>query len=202
MVALAAIFGLAYGRCADVALAARTPSEVPRGWAAAVLYAAAFAGATAFTSPLVALTVVTLAEAARADLLLGRIPNEIVAVGACGAVVLRIGGGLPLAAPVLAAAAAAGVLLVVRLLGTWSVGQPGMGLGDVKLGAALGLLVGWPVLWGLYLAAALVAAVAVGARATAGRLGLAGSFARSAEVPFAPFIAAGAVLARWVPLPW
>ena len=99
---------------------------------------------------LAAIAAALLVLAARADLHSRVVPNEIVGAGAVLALIIRVWGGLPLLQPTLAATAAASALLVMRVAGRWSKGRPGMGMGDVKLGAVLGLIVGWNALWVLY----------------------------------------------------
>ncbi|MEM0960943.1 MAG: A24 family peptidase [Bacteroidota bacterium] len=132
---------------------------------------------------------VVAAIAAGTDLRRGVVPNALVAASAAvglalavlsGTVLVRLGAALVTSA----------VLLGVRALGHVAFGQPGLGMGDVKLGGALALLVGWPVLWALYLAATVAAVVGLAGRAT-------GRLARRQRVPFAPFIAAGVALALW-----
>ncbi len=91
------------------------------------------------------------------------------------------------ATAVVGAVAAGGALLVVNLLA-----PRGMGMGDVKLAVVLGLLLGWidlgHVLLGLFLGFLLggvggVVLITLGLRT------------RRDHVPFAPFLAGGAVLA-------
>jgi leader peptidase (prepilin peptidase) / N-methyltransferase len=68
----------------------------------------------------------------------------------------------------------------------------GMGMGDVKLALLLGAVLGWTVAAGLMIGmiAALVPAIVLFARH--------GSAARKATIPFAPFLAFGAVVALFV----
>lgn len=120
------------------------------------------------------------------------IPNRLVAAGALAGVTLRFGQGGPLLSwttPVLAALIA---LLAVRGISKCLVQRPGLGMGDVKLGALMGLYLGWSVFWALYLAFVLGGAV--------GGMGLlTGYLRRGTRLPFAPFLAAGALLAAWIP---
>src|SRR3954468_10527834 len=116
-----------------------------------------------------------LAAAVACDLRARVIPNAITAPAALGALAA---GGHPgagaLAAAVLCAAALA---------------RPdGMGLGDAKLAGVMGLCLGAPVVTALIVACAAVAVYGVA-------LGLARGLAsaRAATVPFAPFLALGAV---------
>ena len=119
---------------------------------------------------------VVLAAAVVWDLRWRRIPNALTAAGAVGAVAL--GGSLA------AGAAACG------LLGACALARPGgMGLGDAKLAGVMGLCLG-PAVFGALLAAC-VACVGYGAALAVVR-GVA--VARRAAVPFAPFLAFGAVV--------
>lgn len=86
--------------------------------------------------------------------------------------------------PVLGAAGAAGFLLLL-----WIVHPGGMGLGDVKLAALIGAVLGVLAIPALFLAFAAGAALGVVLLA---RLG---ARARKVAVPFGPFLAAGAVAA-------
>ena len=110
---------------------------------------------------------------------------------------LVFGGSLLLAQPadVVAYVGAAGVAgggLGLLFLGSlWLLHRPGLGLGDVKLAVVLGFLIGWPVLWVIYLAAVVGTLV--------GLLGVAsGRCTRYTRLPFAPFILVGAVLGSTV----
>ena len=140
-------------------------------------------------SVLAATAAAMLVVAARTDLLYRVVPNQVVGVGIALALIVRVLGGLPILQPTLAATVAALALLGVRVAGQWSKGRPGMGMGDVKLAAALGLLMGWNAMWSLYLGAAFVALFGVVHWVTGRPLPL--------EVPFAPFIAVGWA-AAWV----
>jgi leader peptidase (prepilin peptidase)/N-methyltransferase len=91
------------------------------------------------------------------------------------------------------AVVASGGLLVLALL------YPrGMGMGDVKLALLLGLYLGWlslgHVLLGLFLGFLLGSVVGIGLLVTGVR-------GRKDHLPFAPFLAAGAVLAVLVGQP-
>lgn len=199
--ALAAAAGFAFGclgnRALDARRAATAYREPTSTLALPLLYAAALAMSVALNAPVLGLAALTLVEAARSDLAIGRIPNEVVAASASAAIGLRMALDLPLAEPLAAGVVAVFALLGVRALGSVTSGRPGMGLGDVKLAGALGLLLGWPVFWVLYLGAAIVAVVAIADRL---RPGLKRS--KQEVVPFAPFIAGGAVLAALLPVPW
>jgi leader peptidase (prepilin peptidase) / N-methyltransferase len=114
------------------------------------------------------------------------IPNRLTALGALVALVLGTAldpGGEP--ARLIAAAAAGGVLLLAALA------YPGgMGMGDVKLAAVLGLYLGRDVAPAMLIA--LLAGVLVGVLVIARKGAHAG---RKTAVPFGPFLALGAVAA-------
>ena len=82
------------------------------------------------------------------------------------------------------AAAAAGAFLLLAAI-AWS---GGMGMGDVKLGAVMGLYLGRAV------APALLVAFAVGALVGVGMMLRHGAAARKTALPFGPFLAAGGVV--------
>ena len=113
----------------------------------------------------------------------GIIPNRLVATGAgLGLVLLLAMDASVLGTHVLAAFVSGGLLLLVRVGSAYVMGQPGMGMGDVKLAAMMGLYLGWVGLWVLYLAVVL-----------GGAFGIVGLLTkrlpRGARLPFAPFIA-------------
>jgi leader peptidase (prepilin peptidase)/N-methyltransferase len=88
--------------------------------------------------------------------------------------------------PPLAAAGAGGALALL-----WALSPDGMGLGDAKLGALMGAVLGAAVVPALALA---FAAGGVAALAVLARLG---RRARRLALPFAPFLAGGALVAVW-----
>lgn len=156
---------------AGIALLSVTPLE--RG----VLAAAALA---------VSLLVVT-------DLAEHRVPDAftiptaaLVAAGWCTACLL--GAPWPaLARALLAAAVTAAALLI------WSLLSPtGIGLGDVKLGGLLALVVGW-FSWQAVLLAALIGSAFGGV--VAALLLIAGRATRHTQLPAGPWLSAGAVVA-------
>jgi leader peptidase (prepilin peptidase) / N-methyltransferase len=114
------------------------------------------------------------------------IPNKVTLPAAVAA--LAIGLGLHrsgVTEQLIAAAAAGGFLLVFALA------YPrGMGMGDVKLAAVLGLFLGRSV------AVAILAAVLIGTVAGAGVMARVGvQQGRKTKVPFGPFLALGGVIA-------
>ncbi|MGQ9497209.1 MAG: prepilin peptidase [Desulfotomaculales bacterium] len=118
------------------------------------------------------------------------IPDRLVLAGVAGAVILGFAARDMGIWPTLAGCAAgAGFLSVVAVIS-----KGGMGGGDVKLAAVVGLFLGWPLV-----ALALLLAVVVGGLAAAVFL-LLGIKGRKDPVPFAPFIAAGTLAAiLWGP---
>lgn len=112
------------------------------------------------------------------------IPNRILLVGAIVGVLLAAAvdpGSLPERA--IAAAAAGGLLFAVALA------YPrGMGLGDVKLAAVMGLYLGRSV------APALLIAFAAGSLVGLALIARHGAAARKRAVPFGPFLAVGGIV--------
>jgi leader peptidase (prepilin peptidase)/N-methyltransferase len=155
------------------------------GTAAVTLLVAALAP-TAATATLRALLVLIVVPCALIDIERRIIPNRITGPAA----VLAILVGLALDASgeprrLLWAGVAGGFLLIAALIS-----PGGMGMGDVKLLAVLGLLLGPPVVIALLIALlGNVAAAAVVAR----RRGI--RAARKTTMPFGPFLAVGGALA-------
>lgn len=82
----------------------------------------------------------------------------------------------------------AGVFVVIIVASSLVLGQPGMGVGDVKLGAMLGAFLGWELaLLSILLSVLVGGPLAAGLMAT-GRKG------RKDPVPFGPFLALGGVV--------
>ena len=81
-----------------------------------------------------------------------------------------------------------GVFVVIIVASSLVIGQPGMGVGDVKLGAMLGAFLGWK----LALLSVLVS-VLIGGPLAAGLLAT-GRKGRKDPVPFGPFLALGGVV--------
>jgi leader peptidase (prepilin peptidase) / N-methyltransferase len=171
-------------RCCDEAISLRYP-------AVELTLAAAFA-ATALAlgdSPLeLALGLVflsTLAAVSLTDLEQRLIPNRILAVSAALCLAL-VAAGDPSSLPERAAASlgAGGLLFCVALA------YPrGMGLGDVKLAALMGLYLGRDV------APALLIGFAAGALVGVALIARRGIGARKQAVPFGPFLALGGLVA-------
>lgn len=112
------------------------------------------------------------------------IPNKILLVGAILCLVIAVPtdpAGLP--ERLIAAAAAGGLLLGVALA------YPrGMGLGDVKLTATMGLFLGRAV------APAILTALLVGSAVGLALIARHGKEARKTAIPFGPFLALGGVV--------
>src|SRR3954452_16553662 len=131
------------------------------------------------------LFVAMLAAITLTDLERRIIPNVVLLAGAVAGVVL-VAATDPSSLPerAIAAAAAGGLLLVIGLAY-----PSGMGMGDVKLAAVMGLYLGNAV------APALLIAVLAGTIAGIGVMLVRGSADRKLAVPFGPFLALGGVLA-------
>jgi leader peptidase (prepilin peptidase) / N-methyltransferase len=128
--------------------------------------------------------VTMLAAVTLTDLEQQIIPNKILLAGSiiCLAIALPTDpGGVP--ERLIAAAAAGGVLFLAALAY-----PAGMGLGDVKLAAAMGLFLGRAV------APAMLAALLSGSLVGVWLLARHGSAARKMAIPFGPFLALGGVV--------
>jgi leader peptidase (prepilin peptidase) / N-methyltransferase len=112
------------------------------------------------------------------------IPNRALALAATAALAIATAAA-PASLPerVAAAMAAGGPLLAVAL-----VHPRGLGMGDAKLAAVMGLYLGWSV------APALVVAFGAGAVAGTAELAGGGRAARKRAIPFAPFLALGGLV--------
>lgn len=118
------------------------------------------------------------------------IPNKVVAVGALGAMLIRLFiHPLPMLNYLIAAFAGSGALLVIGLLGNWILKKETMGGGDIKLYVFIGFILGIKLtLLSLFLASlfGLIGGIAMIA---------AGKYALGKVIPFGPYIAAGAIAA-------
>ncbi|MGH9069066.1 MAG: prepilin peptidase [Acidimicrobiales bacterium] len=120
------------------------------------------------------------------------VPNRIVYPALAAAVPLLVGASLLRhALPSLETAAAGGAVAFAALFAIHLVQPRGMGFGDVRLAGLIGLFLGWfslgQVAVGLFLGFLLAGVVGLALMA----LGRAG---RKTRVPFAPFLAAGAMV--------
>ncbi len=115
------------------------------------------------------------------------IPNSLLLAGAVIAVaIVAVSDPGSFAERGIAAVAAGGVLFLIALA------YPrGMGMGDVKLVALLGLYLGRAV------APAMVIGFAAGAAVGIGLMARHGAGARKRAIPFAPFLALGGVVGLW-----
>ena len=150
--------------------------------------AAAFQSSLA-AAVLTAAMIVTVLACAVVDLEHRIIPNRI--TGTAAGVALALGLSLdPAGEPkrLLWAAIAGGFLFVFAMIS-----PKGMGMGDVKLLAVMGLFLGRPVVVALLVA--LLANVVAGA-VIASRRGV--GAARKTALPFGPFLAAGGIVAALV----
>jgi leader peptidase (prepilin peptidase)/N-methyltransferase len=130
--------------------------------------------------------VTTLVIVAAIDIEHRIVPNKVLAPAAVAAVVLwAIADPSRLPQNLIAGLAAGGFLLTAALA------YPrGMGMGDVKLGAVMGLYLGSavaPALFVGFLAGALVGVALIAVR---------GAAARKQAVPFAPFLALGGIVGQ------
>lgn len=130
----------------------------------------------------VVLVVVTLTDLERRV-----IPNRVVLAGAiAGFAIVAMGDASALPDRAIAAAAAGGGLLLVTLA------YPrGMGMGDVKLAAMMGIYLGRAV------APAMLIGFAVGALVGVAMIAKHGSTARKRAIPFGPFLALGGIVGLW-----
>lgn len=111
------------------------------------------------------------------------VPNRIILPALVVALVVQTALD-PSAEWVIASVAAGGFYLVAAL-----VYPAGLGMGDVKLAAFLGAWLGYPVIVALFAGSLLTLVPAVVIIATRGKEG------RKAAIPFAPFLAGGALIA-------
>jgi leader peptidase (prepilin peptidase)/N-methyltransferase len=123
------------------------------------------------------------------DLDLKIIPNKLTAPAA----VLAVALGAVLEPSYLPEQLAAGAGALIFFLLPTLIHQKGMGMGDVKLVAVLGLYLGRAVVPGIFIA--LILGVVVGAAVIAMR-GMAEG--RRTKIPFGPFLAVGALIAFFV----
>jgi len=94
-------------------------------------------------------------------------------------------GGIGWASSLLGVLLGGGVFVVIIVASTFVLGQAGMGVGDVKLGAMLGAFLGWKLaLLSILLSTLLGGPLAVALLAT-------GRKSRKDPIPFGPFLALG-----------
>lgn len=147
--------------------------------------------------PVYALFVVVLVVASVIDLRTMLIPRQVVWVGMGGGLMLMIAGVAWTGEVDRLTGAAVGAFGYFALLFVSSQISPGgMGMGDVRLGAMIGLYLGW-LAWPLIAVALLVGSV-VGIVQGLLAKGLVG---RRQPFPFGPALAAGALLTVWAHQP-
>lgn len=170
-------------RCCGVAISPRYPlTELTLGalYAATVLVLWGDGGEMALGLVFVtALLAVTLTDLERR-----LIPNKILFVAAILGAVLAAATDLGSLPERFAAAAAAGGLLFLVALAY----PQGMGLGDVKLAATMGLFLGRNV------APAIIVALLAGSLVGLAMIAREGASARKRAIPFGPFLALGGVV--------
>jgi leader peptidase (prepilin peptidase)/N-methyltransferase len=167
-------------RCCGVAISARYPlTELCLGALYAATVLVLWGNGTEIALGLVFVT--TLVAVTLTDLEQRIIPNKVLLVAAVlGAAIAALGdpGSLPERA--IAAATAGGLLFLAALA------YPrGMGLGDVKLAAVMGLFLGRNV------APAILVALLAGSLAGLAMIAREGAAARKKAIPFGPFLALG-----------
>jgi leader peptidase (prepilin peptidase)/N-methyltransferase len=180
---------LLHGRCRSCSEAISPRYPLVEALTAALCVGAVLAHHSASAIALSIALILLVVPAALIDLERRIIPNRITALGAVLALVLGLALD-PAGEPerLIGGAAAGGFLLVAALA------YPGgMGMGDVKLAAMIGLFLGASVAPALLVA--LLTGVLLGVAVLARRGARAG---RKTAVPFGPFLALGAVVAVFV----
>jgi leader peptidase (prepilin peptidase)/N-methyltransferase len=174
------------GRCRSCAAAISPRYPLVEALTAALCVGAVLTHESAVGIVMSVVVILLVIPAALIDLEHRIIPNRLTALGAALALVIGLvldPGGEP--ERLIAAAAAGGFLLVAALA------YPGgMGMGDVKLAAVLGLLLGRAVGPAIFVALLSGAALAVVVIARKGQ-----REGRKTAVPFGPFLALGALVA-------
>ena len=177
------------GRCRFCSTSISPQYPLVEATTAALYVAVAVTADDALHAALGLLLVTALVPITLIDLEHRLIPNRITAAAAVAAVVaiLAFDPGFIVEAAV-AAAAAGGCFLLVAIIS-----PRGMGMGDVKLVAMLGLYLGRAIAPAIFIA--LVAGVVIGAAVIA-RVGM--TEGRKTAVPFGPFLALGGLIAFFV----
>jgi len=97
-------------------------------------------------------------------------------------------GGIGCQASLLGVVVGGGVFIVIIVASSLVLGQPGMGVGDVKLGAMIGAFLGWKLALLSILLSVLVGGPLAATLLATGRK------ARKDPLPFGPFLAVGGVV--------
>ena len=138
-------------------------------------------GALILLATLLAITWIDLDHQIIPDVL--SIPGAIV-----GLLLSIVPGGIGLKDAIVGAVVGGGVFILIIVGSSLIIGQPGMGIGDVKLGAMIGAFLGWKlVLLSILLSVLIGGPLAATLLAT-------GRKARKDPVPFGPFLALGGMI--------
>lgn len=178
-------FLLLHGRCRSCSAPISPRYPLIEALTAALCIGAVLVHHSAAEIALSVALILIVVPAALIDLEYRIIPNKLTALGAVSAIVIGLALD-PAGEPerLIAGAAAGGFLLLAALA------YPGgMGMGDVKLAAVIGLFLGRAVAPAILVA--LIAGVLVGVAIIAGNGAAEG---RKTAVPFGPFLALGALV--------
>lgn len=117
------------------------------------------------------------------------IPDALSIPGiALGLLVSLVPGGIGWKDSVLGVVLGGGVFIVIIVSSALVLGQPGMGVGDVKLGAMLGAFLGWKLVLLSILLSVLIGGPLAATLLATGRKG------RKDPLPFGPFLAVGGAI--------
>ncbi len=180
------------GRCRNCSAVISPRYPLVEAATAALCVGAVLAGGSVASIALNVTLILIVLPAALIDLEYRIIPNKLTALGAIAAIAIGTAldpGGEPV--HLIAGAAAGGFLLLAALAY-----NGGMGMGDVKLAAVIGLMLGKSVIPAILIA--LFAGVLLGIFVIA-RKGT--SEGRKTAVPFGPFLALGAIVAIFAGAP-
>jgi leader peptidase (prepilin peptidase) / N-methyltransferase len=155
-----------------------------------ILFAAAylrFGPGTQLIAPLVLLSALVAITGIDVDHQI--IPDVLSIPGiALGLVASLAPGGIGWQDSVLGVVLGGGVFILIIVASAAVLGQPGMGVGDVKLGAMLGAFLGWKLVLLSILLSVLIGGPLAATLLATGRKG------RKDPLPFGPFLAAGGVI--------
>ncbi|MEW5768689.1 MAG: prepilin peptidase [bacterium] len=135
-----------------------------------------------FVSALIAITFIDLEH----FLILNKITYPSIIIGLLAT---QIPGQMPLRSALMGMFLGGGIIYLLLVISPLIFGKEGMGGGDVKLAALMGVFLGWPkVFLALFLGAAIGAVVGLSL------IGL-GRAKRGEYIPFGPFLSLGAIIA-------